>query len=280
MNIAQPAVSQHVRALEQELNVALFIRGTRGMQLTEAGLALLGHARALLGQLADLQMAAERLNAGADRSVEIAATPSLAATLLPPALELLKTTSSPLRLVVYERTTMDCLALLAGRSVELAFVRDCESLGFDLERIASDPIVCVLSVDHSLGRKDGLILADLAEEPFVLFRQSGRERLYQAAITACLEAGFMPRTICEGAEILTMGRLVEAGLAVAVTPLSAVSLWHGPVRVLHLSDPDPRTTVFAAILPGHTLSESAMRLLQAVRRTVDRTALATHSAEA
>lgn len=59
--VAQPSLSQHVRNLEEELGVTLLTRTTRGVQPTEAGLELLGHARTILSQV---EYAREALQAG------------------------------------------------------------------------------------------------------------------------------------------------------------------------------------------------------------------------
>lgn len=52
LNVAQPALSLHVRHMETELGVALLVRTPRGVEPTESGMILLRHARAILGQLA------------------------------------------------------------------------------------------------------------------------------------------------------------------------------------------------------------------------------------
>lgn len=52
LNVAQPALSLHVRHMEADLGVALLVRSSRGVELTESGMILLRHARAILGQLA------------------------------------------------------------------------------------------------------------------------------------------------------------------------------------------------------------------------------------
>lgn len=54
LRVAQPALSQHLRHMEDELGVALLHRGTRGVQPTEAGERLLAHARRILTEFAEL----------------------------------------------------------------------------------------------------------------------------------------------------------------------------------------------------------------------------------
>src|SRR5262249_37379033 len=55
LNVAQPALSQHVRHMEQELGVELLHRGTHGVMPTEAGDRLIRHARTILAEFAELQ---------------------------------------------------------------------------------------------------------------------------------------------------------------------------------------------------------------------------------
>jgi LysR family nitrogen assimilation transcriptional regulator len=55
LRVAQPALSQHLRHMEDELGVALLHRGTRGVVATEAGERLLERARSILAEFADLR---------------------------------------------------------------------------------------------------------------------------------------------------------------------------------------------------------------------------------
>ncbi len=60
--LSQPSVSAHVKALEEELGVALFARTPRGMDITPAGERLLARARRMLGEAADLLAEARQLS--------------------------------------------------------------------------------------------------------------------------------------------------------------------------------------------------------------------------
>lgn len=267
LHVAQPAVSQHIQALESELGVTLFERQTRGMRLTQDGLALVGHARALLARAADMRLEADRLVGEAHKNVRVAATSSLAATLLPEALRLLGTPNGSIRLILHERATPGCLALLARRSVDFALVRDCMGSSFDLEPILEEPLVLAIGYAHPLASNAELSLADLSDQPFVLFRRARRERLYQAAVSACIAAGFAPKIICEGAEVTTMGILVVRGLAVAIAPETVVHLWpRSEVRTLPIPDPQARSSILVARFPGDILGDAAQRLIRAIRR--------------
>jgi DNA-binding transcriptional LysR family regulator len=157
--------------------------------------------------------------------------------------------------------------MLAGRSVELALVRDCDDTGFDLERLFDDPLVAAIGTANAVGARADATFLDLADQPFVLFRHSGREQLYRAALSAFATAGFSPTTICEGAEVATMGELVMRGMAAAIAPRSVVDLWDQTrVRSIELPEPRPVSSIYLAQLPGHILSDSASRVARAIRR--------------
>ncbi len=83
---SQPAVSHHVRALEREVGTPLVARAGRGVRLTAAGEALAGHAAAILDRLAVAEEEVAALAGLRAGRVRVAAFPSAAAALVPPAL--------------------------------------------------------------------------------------------------------------------------------------------------------------------------------------------------
>src|SRR5512139_2019619 len=63
LHLSQPAVSGHIKALEQELDVRLFDRAATGMVLTEAGRQLLSHALKVLSAADGVKRVAQQLHA-------------------------------------------------------------------------------------------------------------------------------------------------------------------------------------------------------------------------
>ncbi|SNR69358.1 DNA-binding transcriptional regulator, LysR family [Humidesulfovibrio mexicanus] len=72
LHVSQPAVSAHIKALEDELGVALFTRSARGMGLTPQGQALLARAQSVLEQAEELTRAARSLRQQLDGELKIA----------------------------------------------------------------------------------------------------------------------------------------------------------------------------------------------------------------
>src|SRR5262245_9625840 len=118
----QPAVSQHLRALERSVGCALMVRGAGGVELTEPGRVLLARADAVAGQL---HMAAEELadlTALRRGRVRLAAYPSAAATLVPRAVAGLRTRAPDVDVELTEAEPPEALGLIAGGDVDVALV--------------------------------------------------------------------------------------------------------------------------------------------------------------
>src|SRR3954467_8997576 len=85
LDFTQPAISQHLAALEAEVGAPLVSRSRGGAELTAAGALLVEHARAALDRLALAELQVGGVRAGEQRRVRRAARPSALAKLVPPA---------------------------------------------------------------------------------------------------------------------------------------------------------------------------------------------------
>src|SRR5688572_11505218 len=88
--ISQPALSQQIRSLEEQVGVPLFVRHPRGVELTEAGEVLLEEARALLGESERLEATVEDLRRGRTAGVRVGLPPGLPRSLFPELLAALR----------------------------------------------------------------------------------------------------------------------------------------------------------------------------------------------
>src|SRR6476660_2646885 len=86
LGMSQPAVSQHVAALEQSVDVPLVERGTRPVRLTEAGHALVRHARGVLARLDAAEHELAELAGRRNARLRLGGFPTALATLVPGAL--------------------------------------------------------------------------------------------------------------------------------------------------------------------------------------------------
>lgn len=246
LHIAQPALSQSIRQLEAELGTALFTRTTRQVRLTPAGEFLQGEVARILSAIDDSVRGVRRIAEGRRGLVRIAFTGSAAHTLLPRVARVVKREMPDLALEIHaDLLTPDQVDGLQDGSLDLAVLRPPHGglEGVQLRTIESDPLVLAVAVDHPLATADHVGVADLRDEPFILFA-SDTSAVNEAVLHSCHEAGFLPRRAHRAAGISVQLPLVAAGLGVALVPSSVRA---APLEGVVLRDVADAATVDLAL---------------------------------
>jgi DNA-binding transcriptional LysR family regulator len=122
--VSQPALSQQIRILEEQVGMPLFVRGSRGVQLTPVGATLLDEARDVLRHAERLEESVEQLRRGTRGTLRIGVPPGLPAPLLPAVLAPLRRGRSDVRIAVRELPTPEQVAALHDGSLDLGLVRE------------------------------------------------------------------------------------------------------------------------------------------------------------
>lgn len=90
LGVSQPTLGRQVAALEEELSTALFERGGRGLELTQAGLDLLAYVQAMGEAASSLSLAATGRATSIEGEIAISASEITAAYILPPIIQRLR----------------------------------------------------------------------------------------------------------------------------------------------------------------------------------------------
>jgi DNA-binding transcriptional LysR family regulator len=229
LHIAQPPLSQQVRALEEDLGMRLLERLPRGVRLTPAGAAFLSEARAILAAVQGAESRVKRVAAGVEGTLAIGLASSAATHPLVPRLLAEYRERYPrvdLRFVEGNAASLS-EALLAGEA-HVAFVRAPVDRppGIRFDKLLQEPMLAVFARDHALAalaarRKPAWVsLRELARHPLVLVRRPGAPGMYGDLMLACAEAGLAPGIALEVGNMLTNVLLVAAGIGVSVVPAS------------------------------------------------------------
>ncbi|NTV63816.1 MAG: LysR family transcriptional regulator, partial [Oscillochloris sp.] len=234
LHIAQPALSKQISQLEHELGVALFDRVGRNVRLTEAGEALLPHARAVMAQVeaARAEMA-ERIGLRKGRAT-VGAPPTVGNQLLPTVLAAFNRRYTGIELRLHEAGVQTLLDLLETGLTDVAVV----TLPVDDENLTVLPLFTeemVIAVwrGHRLADRGEVMISELANEPWVLSPEN--YELREAALSVCERAGFTPKVVLDGGETDTLLRFVASGLGIALVPRLAVQ-GAGDLVALKVSD--------------------------------------------
>lgn len=269
LNISQSALSQQIQALETQLGVTLFDRSARRVELTDEGQFLYEKTVPLLAQLKEIEAALTDREQVLGKQLHIAAVPSAASLFLPAVLARLQQMIPALEIHLKECSSRLALELLGDHEVHAAIIRPPFDLqGLALHEISREPIVAIVSPEHPLARAQSIALGQLADEPFILFDARQANALASKIWAACLEAGFVPRVLCEGPELLTMANLVSAGLGVALMPREMTRLIP-PEKVAVLSLHAPKTASSLALVWDQTgyLPQTAQFFIRLMQET-------------
>lgn len=247
LGIQQPPLSQQIRALEMELDVQLFRRKPRGVEMTDAGRALLADARRILSDVDGALARARRTARGEQGRIVVGFTSSAPFhPFVPRVIRRFRELYPRVSLVLEEGGTGDLVAALGAERLDAAFIRSPAPVsdGIAVHPLLEEPMVAALPSGHPLApksRKRRLPLADLAAEPFVFYRRASGPGLHDAIVGACHAAGFTPRTEQEAPRIVSTLNLVAAGLGVTLVPRSLSDMRLAGVAYRPLAEP-PRLT--------------------------------------
>jgi DNA-binding transcriptional LysR family regulator len=269
LSIAQPAVSQQIRRLENELGERLFLRD-RTVALTEAGAALLPHARAALAEVARAREAIASLRGLLSGHLHLGLVQPLPDRRVVRTIGQFQRHHPAIEVTLSEDETDALIDATLRGSLNAAFI----GLGPDqapppeLEStlVAGETAVLAVHPEHRLAGRRSVRVRALRDEPIVTLTHASRLRTVLEAV--CRQAGFVPRIVAETSDLSVMLALVAEGVGIAMLPRSglegatgvtAIDLTHPRVerRIMLVRRPDstsPAARAFLA-LAAHTLTQ-------------------------
>lgn len=221
LHVAQPAISQSILDLEDELGLKLLSRSKRHVQLTAAGSAFLPEATEILRRADEAKRVAQRAARGEIGRIEVAFLGPGAGPFLPSVIRAYLQQYPDVELHLTEMMPDQQLEALESGGIDVGFsspfpeqTRD----WLDSELIFTDQLVLALPREHPLAARARVNLRDVATEDFVQFHRRGAPNLFDACVAMCGHAGFAPRIVNEASIMDTVLTLVESGLGVSLVP--------------------------------------------------------------
>ena len=273
LGMQQPPLSQRIKAIERELDVQLFRRKARGVELTEAGRAFLDNARAMLAQNERAIESTRRTARGEQGWLCVGVTPTGPLhPFVPRVIRAFREAFPLVSLTLEECLSPELLERLRNEQIDAAFLRTPMAEPEDLvvNSLLDEPMVMALPSAHALAQNDGddaaLSLKDLAGETFIVYARQHGPGLYDATTAACLKAGFSPRLGQEAPRITSALSLVAAGLGISAVPASMQRMIMDGVAYRRLKGPNqPKAVLNLASRRGDP-SAVVRHFLNLVRR--------------
>ncbi|MFH8343294.1 LysR family transcriptional regulator [Streptomyces sp. NPDC018045] len=246
-HVAQPSLSQQIKALERELGADLFHRARGHITLTDAGRTLLPLARRVLADTETARREVQEVAQLRRGRLRLGAPPSLCASLVPDVLSVFHAAYPGVELVVHEDGSQDLVRVLAAGELDLALIITPlpeQAPALATAELLREELVVVSAPDRPapVGGGRRMRVEDLRDRPLAMFRRGYDLREFTTA--ACRAAGFEPVFTVEGGEMDAVLGFVRAGLGVAVVP-SMVAERSG-LRVTRFATPDMHRVVSVA----------------------------------
>jgi DNA-binding transcriptional LysR family regulator len=273
LSYTQSAVSQQIAALEAEAGMKLLERHARGVRLTAAGQALVGHAEGILARLEAAESALSAIAGLHGGRLRMASFPTAGSTLMPLAIAAFRSSYPEVELTLAEGEPEDIVPRLLAGELDLALLFEFAGespaeAGISTVQLLEDPMYLALPRDHPLAAKERLRLQNLGEEAWV--QTSRSSPCARHVVRSCHAAGFEPNVSFETDDYQTVQGLVAAGVGVALIPELALSVVREDVVIRALSPRPPVRQVIAAVPDGARLVPAAPAMLGILEQTAAR----------
>jgi DNA-binding transcriptional LysR family regulator len=245
LSMTQPPLSLNIRQLEEDVGARLFDRDSKGVRLTAAGLAFQPQAQALLARAEAARTLAREVGAGATGRLRVGFVGSMLFRGLPALLQRFQVTHERLELVLHELNSQEQIDALVSDELDIAFIHtDRVPAPLRIRHMDADRFVACVPESHPVARKRTVRLAQLADDPFVLFARSASPDYYGRIIDMCRDAGFHPRVRHEVRHWLSVVAVVAQGMGVSVVPAPLQRSGIRGAVFLPIGDAAPGTRVF------------------------------------
>ena len=217
LSLAQPSISNRVQRLERAVRTRLFERTTRAVILTPAGERLRTRVEPIVRSLHDvIDEFCDEADARS-HSVVVAATPMLAALLLPPIIDRFCKANPAMRVQLLDQVTAQVASDIRSGHVDLAILgQSMPGEGIAFEKVTSDPFMVVGPRGHPALAGDAASVDDLARHPFLLLAGYKRNIV---PLSAEIEAhGLSLRVAHTVTNVSTLLGLVSANMGLTLLP--------------------------------------------------------------
>jgi len=270
-HLSLPSASARIHGMEEGLNLALLERGRRGAEPTEAGRALLHHARAIARQLDDMRADLAQFGSGLKRQVRLLCNTSAMTEFLPEALAGFLAGHPQLSIDLEERLSRDIVRAVTDGAADIGIVTDAvDSAALQTLPFRDDPLVLVMARKHPLaqriGKRRGVLFADVLDQDFIGL--AGDSALQQYAAEQASRLGRKMHCKIRLRSFEAVCRMVASGAGVAILPEAAArrSSDLEALRVVALNDDWADRKLLICLRDHAALPVHVRELVGALRR--------------
>ncbi|MBM3219788.1 MAG: LysR family transcriptional regulator [Candidatus Rokubacteria bacterium] len=223
-SLTQPTVSEHVRALEDELGVQLLDRLGRGASTTRAGQLLLGYAQRMLALSREARQAIDQFQGRLSGELIVGGSTIPGEYVLPAVIGQFKAKQADISIVLLIGDSRQVSDWVDDGRVELAIVgaRPAQRT-LEARELMEDELVVVVPAEHGWAKRDTVTLAEVQREPMVVReRGSGSREALERALDEAGTGLADFRVVGEMGSTQAIKQAVRAGLGISLISARAV----------------------------------------------------------
>ncbi|HCW03471.1 MAG TPA: LysR family transcriptional regulator [Clostridium sp.] len=220
LHMAQPPLSQQLKAMESELGVELFERSTRKLEITSSGQAMYHKAKQIL-KLMDIAIKEVKdISDGLAGKLSIGTVSAAGATFLPQLISNFHSKFPNISFEIIDEDTPRIIELLSKGFIDIGIIRTpYNTEGFKVINLPEEPMIVASKTDYWDKNRKVITIKELNQLPLVLHRR------YEKTIgELCNKKGFSPNIICKSNDVRTILLWANAGIGVAIIPKNCLDL--------------------------------------------------------
>ena len=257
LGYSQSAVSQNVRALEQETGVTLLSRRKDGVQLTQDGQEFYPYIQSIFQAEQALERKRQETMGLQNSLIRIGTFTSVSRNLLPPMMKRFKETYPDVRFVLRQGEYTSIPQWIRQGEIDFGFVNEDAVEGMETHLLYEDHMLAVLPQGHPLSEKSMLSLADISREPLILLDEGEHSVLLEAFRHAKLSPNLAYK-VYDDYSILSM---VRQGLGISVLYEKVVAGFEQGLSLRPILE-SPRRRVALSWLSWDTMPYAARRFAE------------------
>lgn len=241
LHISQPPLSTKLKDLETELGVVLFERGSRKIELTQAGRIFYARATSILELMDVATKELDDYKQGKIGTLRIGIISSISSTLVNEWLHNFHKQYPEIQFNIFEGNTYEQLEKLRSNLIELAIVRTPFSAeDLDCTILRDEKVFAVGSKGYFENiSSPTTTLKEICQKPLILYR-----RWEKVIWHICQDENLTPHIFCMNDDARTTASMANAGLGIGIIPESALSLLSDPHMVKKvISDEDLTSSI-------------------------------------
>jgi LysR family cys regulon transcriptional activator len=264
LHTSQSGVSKHIKDLEDELGVELFVRrGKRLLGLTEPGQELVSIVERILLDTQNIKKLAEQFSMKDRGQLTVATTHTQARYALPPVVTVFKKEFPKVNLVLHEASPAEIVSMLRGGQADIGIASEALQ---DAPELAAFPYYSwhhgvVVPKGHALDSKERLTLEALGDWPIITYSEgfTGRSKIDQAF----QKAGIAPDIVLSALDADVIKAYVELGLGIGILASRAFDSVRDPeLRLIDADHLFEANTSRIAVRRGTYLRGYAFRFIE------------------